>query len=209
MKLGLANTVQRLKKNCRGSMAFQTTASLAAVAILAATTAPVLDRYVNHAKMLKAKGELKILASSLQLLTNDLGARGIPCQPKDREVLALLVGEGDIPVTAEATSLWNSTAKVKTVGSFNDYLLTNAPGFKMKQPGTLSFGWDGPYIRDPLRSDPWGNRYAASVGLLKKGANLVPVVISAGPDGIISTPFELTLEHMYQNFGDDLVEVLR
>jgi type II secretory pathway pseudopilin PulG len=58
------------------------------------------------------------------------------------------------------------------------------------------FAWRGPYL-DAVRPDPWGNRYMANVMWLTmpQGADssgfIRPVmVISAGPDEEIDTPFE-------------------
>ncbi|MBT3378694.1 MAG: hypothetical protein HN742_40035 [Lentisphaerae bacterium] len=185
----------------------QTAASLAALGILTATTAPVIERYMNHAKVLKSKGEIKVLASVLQLLVNDLGENGVRRSPDARDYLSLMVGAGDVPTVEHAEDHeWN---EMETVGQFNDYLVTNRPGFSPKAGGSLTFGWDGPYLQTPLGTDPWGNRYAASIGLLSERGNLVPVIVNAGPDGVLSIPFRLRYDQMEQDFGDDIYCILR
>ena len=59
------------------------------------------------------------------------------------------------------------------------------------------FGWRGPYL-DAVRPDPWGNRYMANVlwlalpqgrGAESSGYIRAVVVLSAGPDEEIDTPF--------------------
>lgn len=67
------------------------------------------------------------------------------------------------------------------------------------------FAWRGPYMTAPLPPDPWGNRYAANVEYLDPVANSSTaggastqgehgwtydvVVLSAGPDGEVDTPY--------------------
>ena len=63
------------------------------------------------------------------------------------------------------------------------------------------FAWRGPYMTAPIAPDPWGNRYAANVKFLDPKAdsgNSTPqlngytedcVVLSAGPDEEVDTPF--------------------
>lgn len=53
------------------------------------------------------------------------------------------------------------------------------------------------YVSQPLRPDPWGNRYMVNVGILRRGAAAglsneegVVWVLSAGPNGILETPYE-------------------
>jgi len=196
-----------LRQNSRGNAMLQTAASLAALSILTATTAPVIERYMNHAKVLKSKGEIKVLASVLQLLIQDLGERGVRCSPEDDRYLSLMIGAGDVPPIEHPED--HEWGEMSSVGSFNDYLVTNTPGFDLKAGGSLAFGWDGPYLQTPLGTDPWGNRYAASVGLLSERGNLIPVIVNAGPDGVLSVPFRLQHNQLEQEFGDDIYCILR
>ena len=52
------------------------------------------------------------------------------------------------------------------------------------------------YVSQPLRSDPWGNRYLVNMGVLQAGeadeASTEPRalwVLSAGPNGLIETVY--------------------
>ena len=80
----------------------------------------------------------------------------------------------------------------------NTFSSDTSAGFNSK------FAWRGPYMTAPLPPDPWGNRYAVNVEYLDPGAYSVGpgahvhgtagwahdvVVLSAGPDGEIDTPF--------------------
>lgn len=60
------------------------------------------------------------------------------------------------------------------------------------------FAWRGPYMTAPIDPDPWGNRYAANVRHLDPRAAVAApfggftedvIVLSAGPDEEIETPF--------------------
>jgi type II secretory pathway pseudopilin PulG len=90
-------------------------------------------------------------------------------------------------------------------------LVTNAPAYttvasnftpSMNTAGGL--GWRGPYVTGPLGADPWGSGYQANTlflatandagagtteGLLNGGWNSDVFVVSAGPNGLIDTPF--------------------
>ena len=76
------------------------------------------------------------------------------------------------------------------------------PGGLVFDPGTgqgfnSEFAWRGPYL-DGVRPDPWGNRYMSNVlwlslpqgrGAQSSGFIRSVIVISAGPDEEIDTPF--------------------
>jgi hypothetical protein len=76
------------------------------------------------------------------------------------------------------------------------------PGGLQFDPGTgqgfnSEFAWRGPYL-DAVRPDPWGNRYMSNVlwlslpqgpGAQSSGFIRAVIVISAGPDEELDTPF--------------------
>ena len=75
-------------------------------------------------------------------------------------------------------------------------LFTGAPAthvaFDSQQGSNTRFAWRGPYVSAPVRSDPWGNRYAINVRFLdavsaSDGSDFAGYVqdvfvLSAGPD---------------------------
>jgi hypothetical protein len=77
----------------------------------------------------------------------------------------------------------------------------------MSGPGS---GWNGPYVNKPVSADPWGHAYLVNTGFLR---GLPPragwctrcavYVISAGPNGLIETPFQQPIANA-NIFGDDL-----
>jgi type II secretory pathway pseudopilin PulG len=76
--------------------------------------------------------------------------------------------------------------------------------------GGSGTGWNGPYLSTGVPGDPWGRQYLVNTAFLP---GLPPsatpcrrcavFVISAGPNGLLETPFQQPVVHA-QVFGDDL-----
>jgi type II secretory pathway pseudopilin PulG len=71
-------------------------------------------------------------------------------------------------------------------------------------------GWNGPYISKPLAADPWGHAYLINTGFLRGlppragwCRNCAVYAISAGPNGVIETPFQQPIAGA-NLLGDDL-----
>jgi hypothetical protein len=95
------------------------------------------------------------------------------------------------------------------VEALDDQLRINRHGYPMARsgPGT---GWNGPYLSREIGADPWGNRYMVNTGNLKDSprragqcASCAVFVMSAGPDGILQTPFDQPLVNA-NILGDDI-----
>lgn len=210
MRLRALSASRRAVCGRRGNAMLQTTASIGVLAILAATTGPMVERYINHAKTLKARSEVKAIASVFNLLINDLGHEGLPAGPDSDTWLELLVSDGDVPVLPESEMQnWALPSADGKAGLLNDFLIANTPGFAVRRGGSLAFGWDGPYLQTPLGADPWGNRYAANIGVLALGREYVPIIVSAGADGVLDTPYFLEWNDLGDRLGDDIYQVLR
>lgn len=94
---------------------------------------------------------------------------------------------------------WTAAVDGQGVQEMAAHLIDNSAGY---QEGTSAYGqWRGPYM-DGLSPDPWGRRYTANVGMLWRPGGGITVVVSAGSNGIIETPFETI--HLLPN-GDDIV----
>ena len=70
----------------------------------------------------------------------------------------------------------------------------DAPGVRQWVDGRV--GSLSGYVSQPLRSDPWGNRYLVNIGVLQTGeadeTSTEPRalwVLSAGPNGLVETPY--------------------
>ena len=121
--------------------------------------------------------------------------------------MQVLVSQGSVPFE-DVPSPWTTGV----AGSLADQLVTNAPGYALRS-ATAQFGWNGPYFSSQLMADPWGNRYAVNVALvdLSPGAataggqaKMAVWVLSAGPNGIIETPFAQSILTAVRPGGDDI-----
>ncbi len=145
----------------------------------------------------------------------------------------ILVSDGDIPTLAAAVAgetLWTQTVNGTTIDTLSNHLAENAPGelatSRYRNPSDITvpfpggnnidfgrtdssglnapYAWRGAYLRSPVNSDPWGNRYAVNVAFLDPaptaviggitagfGTGQYPLldvfVLSAGPDEEIDT----------------------
>ena len=80
----------------------------------------------------------------------------------------------------------------------------------VERPIGPSNGWNGPYISKPLGADPWGHAYLINTGFLRglppragRCAHCAVYAISAGPNGLIETPFQQPFANA-NLLGDDL-----
>jgi type II secretory pathway pseudopilin PulG len=172
-------------RSIRGFSAAETTIVLSTVSILAAATAPALGDYVSDARQSRARDEVRVIATALSRMSDDVLSRadvtgGIG-------TLQLVVSDGDMPALASGVDArWATSAATSGVGSLNDHLVSNVIGYPAA--GTTGLpagikGWHGPYVDRAIGPDPWGRRYAVRFG---RGTSAT-VVLSAGQDGVIST----------------------
>jgi type II secretory pathway pseudopilin PulG len=186
----------------RGFTAAETAIVLSTVSVLAAAVAPAVADYVHDARLARAREDVRVIADAVSRVSGDLlsrtGVRG------GLSTLQLAAGEGDVPELAPgADNRWALESSGADVGALNDHLFTNAvgyPGRGASLPAGIA-GWRGPYLDRPLGTDPWGRRYAVRFG---KGT-AATVVLSAGPDGIVST---IDSPHGMVAAGDDILSVI-
>jgi len=198
---------------------------VAAIAILAAILSPVVLKLIDDSRVSRTAAETESIATAIASLYKDTAmwpytnANG-PAGSVDR-----LVGSANVPTGAAAgagsgAANWGAYGTAKMIGDFlywnnpdND---SNATGSNASQAGqdypTQGNGaWRGPYATDYELEDPWGRAYVVNVRFLPggqyTGANRHKVlVMSAGPDGLWSTPYsDATTESI---LGDDIGHVL-
>lgn len=170
--------------SCAGFSTAETASVVAAASILAATAAPKIEDYLASARIVKATGDTRVIALSMVRLSAHVGRiRGAGNVAPE-----LLISDGEAPKAADrATEPWTAPAKDRAVQPLASHLIDNAAGYPTGRDEVLR--WRGPYV-DKLTPDPWGWRYAVNVGLLPDGEYLV-LVVSAGPDGVINTPYRM------------------
>ncbi len=152
---------------------------------------------VNQARVARAERDARAIAEGVRRFEEDNGflpawahaSGGGPGAASER--VDLLVGPGALPRAAsEVEGEWLSSRTLPLEGQ----LIENSPGYELF--GTTSQrGWRGAYLASPVPTDPWGNRYLVSLGFEPTddasagGGGQHLWVLSAGPNGIIETPY--------------------
>lgn len=141
------------------------------------------------------------------------GTGRVPPTRPDSNRVNLLVSDGDVPTMSAslAETFWTQAVNSGTVDTITNHLIANTPGglaanrYRVPSPditvsatGNIDFArgessgfnapyaWRGAYLRGPVRSDPWGNRYAVNVAFLD------PSPVDAFGAGIITAGFAVT-----------------
>jgi hypothetical protein len=180
----------------------EVTVILTALTVLSGVAAPAVSNYIEDAKLIRARSDVRAIAMSLVRLFNDVSVERSRQEGWVRH--DLLVGAGLVPEThSRATHGWTVPAGAGPVGMLDDHLITNAANYATRDD-RARFGWRGAYLQDPVAADPWGHRYAVNVAAMKSRA-FDTVVLSAGVDGIVESPFE---HDGLPTAGDDIVAVV-
>ncbi len=166
------------------------------------------------------------------------GGPGAPSSPEPDYTLDMLISDGDMPDGGDVGDgwKWREPWSGHPVDTLANHLVQNTPGndpsARYRTPADIyadgseqpvafasqagaRFAWRGAYVNAPVRSDPWGNRYAVNVRFLDPGADSATgdgagylydvFVLSAGPDEEIDTPF--SIDGVVPG-DDDLVRVI-
>ena len=182
-----------------GFSTFETSAILGAVSLLSATAAPHLQQYLEMAHATKALGDVKVIALSAFRLKFDVGHIG----RHQRVRPTLLVSEGDVPESSDATTLpWTAPLDGGATQSLAAHLVDNSAGYSVVPNDP--FRWKGPYL-EGLSADPWGSRYAMNVGFFQGNGGRTIFVVSPGPNRTVETPFEMV---GLRKGGDDVVGII-
>lgn len=162
----------------------ESTAMMAAFAVVVSAVAPGVAAYVAEAKALRAATDVRVLALGMTRLLNDV--QSVRAAGGWRQY-DLLVSEGAAPGADRGAEAW--TGQGLRVSSLDDHLLTNDAEYPSAQAtGSLRLGWRGPYVNGAVAADPWGHRYAVNVRSLLQGDGDT-LVLSAGADSVVDTPF--------------------
>ena len=160
---------------------------LTAFTILGGLTAPAIYDYVEDARLIRARHDATTIAVSLVRLFADVGPER--SRPKGWASYDVLIGAGVAPAAIEeVTTAWAIPASSSGVGLIDDQLVRNT-GEYTRYRTSARIGWRGPYVQKTVDADPWGHRYAVNVSALRTPGSDT-LVLSAGPDGIVATPFD-------------------
>lgn len=185
------------RRGTAGFTLIELTVVLAVIVTLALILTPSIANFINDSRMARARTDCQTIAAAVVQFYRDTGffpqwataQAGGPGPPQAR--LQVLMTQGNAPLE-DQLSPWSTGLS----DPLADQLLINAPGYAMRT-ATSQFGWNGPYLSSELQSDPWGNRYLVNIGMIDTspgvqtttGPKAAVWVLSAGPNGIVETPF--------------------
>jgi prepilin-type N-terminal cleavage/methylation domain-containing protein len=199
-------------RRARGFTLIELTVVLAVIVTLALVLTPSIANFINDSRVAKARNDCQTLASAIFQFYRDTGffplwsiaQNGGPGLPANR--LQVLASRGN-PPQEDVPTPWSSVG----AGGLAEQLVNNAPGYILKT-ATSQFGWNGPYFSSEIGADPWGNRYLVNIGLIDTSPGAATLsgqqkravwVLSAGPNGIIETPFSQLILNAVAG-GDDI-----
>lgn len=199
---GTMATSTPLSCGMRGFSVAEVLTILTAFTILGGLTAPAIYDYFEDARLIRARHDTSTIAVSLVRLVHDVGSEG--GRPKGWASYDLLVGGGLAPAAVEdETFTWTIPASVRGVGFIDDQLIRNSAEYSPRRTSS-AIGWRGPYVQKTVDADPWGHRYAVNLRALRTTGSDT-FVLSAGPDGIVTTPFD---SDGLLGIGDDVVALV-
>jgi len=174
----------------RGFSLAEVTIMLMTLSVLTAAMSPAIGDYVNDARHIKVADDVRMLAVTFSRFAFD--AAKASTSDRDWHGYDVLVGEGLAPELGQGgDAAWVLDLDQHGVGRLDDHLITNAAGYNTSADNPEAIwvrGWRGPYVGSGITPDPWGHRYAINVGgWSRRGAHVV--VLSAGPNGQIESPF--------------------
>ncbi len=217
----------------RGLSLVEVTIMLAVLAVLAGAVLPVATDSVSTARVVRARNDLAQISVALVNFMRDVGpivfdgtyVRTTDVRAGAFRAVRVLVSEGNVPDFARTTTtsvmpsgiladqrtlgsipLWTAADGADLLDLHLRYNTRNYPR-SISGPGT---GWNGPYIAREVSGDPWGNRYMINVWYLRgmpRGSSdclsCAVFVLSAGPNGVVETPFLQQISSAL-TYGDDL-----
>lgn len=201
-------------KNNRGFSLIEVVVGVAIIALLAAVLVPYVGRYLEDARITRAKSDTSSIAATVANFSKDMALYpvfpdGTKLDKAQETLVALYTKEGEDP-TVGSTG-WAADAEAATnYDTLENQLINNTPsGASAKAYSTSgkTYVWKGPYTAE-FKPDPWGNKYLVSVEGLQSGSAKRAFVISAGPNRQLETNISQTTGDITTG-GDDIVTKLK
>ncbi len=158
------------------------------IAILAGILVPLIFKEIDKARITRATADTKSIQTAIMVFRKDTSkwpALAEDCTTK----VTLLEGRGN-PPTNDINSFGYDTSVTR---SLNDYFQSNNGCYP---------NWKGPYMA-VVTADLWGRKYYKNAKQFN--TNRIVWIISAGPNGILETDPQSTM----QPVGDDIGIVIQ
>jgi prepilin-type N-terminal cleavage/methylation domain-containing protein len=193
-------------KASRGFTLIEMVVVLAVIAILAAVLTPIINSYVDRARINSANSDVKNIAASILQYNTDTKVWPIYKTngdvPNGTGVYDVASTPGDTPSLGTGSTDWTTGILTGTT-SLDVLLNTNFLGL----PTTGPRAWKGAYLQ--IGTDPWGSAYFVTTANLKPDSTFAAYVISAGPNQSIETPYHPPKGATLTPGGDDIVQRIR
>ncbi len=169
---------------------------LSVVLLLTGIAVPMLSSYMEDGRRARAESEVKTLAAATMSFYKDVGVYPARNGAGLNNRLYVLMTGPTTPTTNPfaAGHNWITWGMSATYGDLLDnQLLRNQPQGQTSAAyqTTSNMRWRGPYLAVGSPLDPWGRPYLINVisGWYQHATAYKRIfVLSAGPDGLISTP---------------------
>lgn len=197
----------------RGFTLIEMAVVLAIIAILASILTPIVTSYIDQARDVRARGDVRQIMQAVLLHQRDTGRFPI----YDTTALAVAdTAARQILVTGSAATLpaldtvappagWSGS----TVGLLTSYLNVNTLGVSSSGGAGGTVNYRGPYLDGLSGTDPWGQPYAVTSTNLRRSSANYGYVISGGSDGDIDTPRDIARTGNFAGTGNDIVSLIK
>ncbi len=173
---------------------------LAVVAILAAILVPTIEKNILDAKIARANNEVQVLGAAMASFYKDVGIWPSYSTFNTTQVDFIYSNNGSAGTDGSGYQWWSGATN--GYDTFENQLISNAPGYTACAATTSENCWKGPYIAE-VKADPWGHKYSSNVKDAT-GSNAM-WVWCAGPDGEADT--NSTQTQASASLGDDDIGV--
>ncbi|MCX6550318.1 MAG: hypothetical protein NTY02_04790 [Acidobacteria bacterium] len=177
-----------------GMSLIEITITLSVMMMLTAVLAPAGMNLVEQAREFQVAQDCSSLRSAMVKMMLDTNQTRLRLQQGRGTLVDLLVTSGGAPAIGDGgDARWTQAITVSgTTDLVDRYLVENLPAGNAVNAwpapaGVDGSGWRGAYLRTPPATDPWGHRYAINVQHFNTRDDVI--VLSAGRDGVIDTPF--------------------
>lgn len=204
----------------KGFTLIETVVMLAVLTVIAFALATYAFVYLRDAKIAQAQNDAQQIAAAIGKVLQDTGLAPYKNTTSAEKKPGKEAGDfdclrsgagSDFTAASDATGSWTSTAVQCQLGSttrdtIDNHLINNTPGGTATKAykSTGKFAWRGPYLPS-VPSDPWGNQFLVNIGKADPSAGKAVWVISAGPNGKLETPADLSAASVLTSAGDDIV----
>jgi type II secretory pathway pseudopilin PulG len=156
--------------------------------------APAGMTLVQEAREVQVQRDCASLRDAVIKLLLDTNQASLRLQQGHGATVDMLVSSGEAPgIDTGGDPRWSRTPDGSgLVDLLDHYLVDNTPAGNPANAwpaptGIDRAGWRGAYLRTAPGADPWGHRYAVNVRYLNTRNDVI--VVSAGPNGVVETPF--------------------